>query len=124
MTEATSSGCARRPMMQDEIGVSSSSFLRACGSGALPKCISVTIPARCYGIDANAVVNELIGHCFCHGNQACFDRIIDQHVLATEESPFRGGVDDCAALFFLIGARGLRLSVPNLLQFSFRVPSF
>ena len=100
MTEATSSGCARRPMMQDEIGVFFQFFsarLRVWGIAKVHFCDD---PARCYGIDANAVVNELIGHCFCHGNQACFDRIIDQHVLATEESPFRGGVDDCAALFF------------------------
>ena len=43
MADAISSGPARRPIMQEDIEVSSNSFFRATGSAALPKCISVTI---------------------------------------------------------------------------------
>ena len=43
MAAATSSGPASRFMMHESMRVSSISFFRACGSGAAPKCISVTM---------------------------------------------------------------------------------
>lgn len=88
MTDATSSGSARRFMMQELIGDSSNSFFRTAGSGALPKCISVTIQPGAtaltrmpYSTNSDAIV-------FVRETNPAFNRIVYPLSRPAEEAAF------------------------------------
>src|SRR5438477_5699809 len=69
-------------------------------------------PPWCDGVDPNAIVNKLTGHCLGNRNQASFDGVID-HLTGPAEKPSLGGkIDNGSALFLQQRQQHLRHQHP------------